>query len=1184
MRLQQLEIKGFKSFAQETVINFQQDVIGIVGPNGSGKSNIVDAIRWVLGEQKSRELRLDQMSSVIFNGTQKRKAGGVAQVSLTFENTRNILPTEYNTVTITRRLYRSGESEYLLNGVTCRLKDITSLFLDTGIGSNSYAIIALGMVDDILADKNNARRRMFEQAAGISKYKVRKRETLNKLNSTSADLDRVEDLLFEIEKNLKTLEKQAKRTRRYFELKEIYKKLSVDLALMRIADLKEKHHSLKGKLEQEEDRYRGLSAQIDNLESKLEATKKANLDKEKALSERQRDLNDLVGRIRERENERRMLEQRRQFIGQSQEKLEKEIENATTRIQQLEQDTARFQTDLVEEKRGEANLEEELVAAEAELAKMKQHHSSLKSELDEVVDRQQTLEREIFELEKEKAIHAHQVQNYRHELEQNQQKVKDRRLEMEETAERLDQLKQDEEAQKQLLEGLEADETARQADLEDTRAQVEQISQKLQAVNRGLDAKRNEFQLTRSMVEKLEGFPESIRFLSQQKAWKENAPLLADLIYVKEDFRVAIENFLDNYLNYYVVGNLAEARAAIELLSRSQKGKANFFLLDAFKGYQSSINLLPGTTRALDLVECEPEYHPLIDYLLGKVLVAEEDELLTGSSPEEGIVLLAKSGRIMKGAYSISGGSVGLFEGKKIGRKKNLERLEKAIKGAEKESDSLTADYHRLKERLQQLKERSRPDQIRQERQKLNQLSQARISLQTRLENFQAFLQEADERATRLRDLIRDREDASHALSEKLGLRQQHIGEIKKDISTRDGRFRGVAEALSQTSSDYNERNIRFIRQQNKVGTLQRELAFRERQGEEARQQRDNNRTTLQQAIVERGEIDTRLKSLQQDLQQDYDLKKEKEERLTEAEQGYFKARGEINQHEDELRRTNKARQDAQILINTLKDSFNDVKYEISSTAQRLRIEFEIDLNSILDQEPETDLEQEALSEKVAKLKKRLDNYGEINPMAVEAYDEMNERYETIAKQRDDILQAKESLLETIREIEETATQQFLEAFDQVRQHFIHVFQSLFSADDNCDLLLLDPEDPLESDIEIIAKPKGKRPQTISQLSGGEKTLTAIALLFALYLLKPAPFCIFDEVDAPLDDANISKFNRIVKKFSQDSQFIIVTHNKLTMAAVDTIYGVFMAEQGVSGVSQVDFRDFEHAAALEMNS
>ena len=317
MRLKSLAIKGFKSFANETVINFNEDVIGIVGPNGSGKSNIVDAIRWVLGEQKGKELRLEKMSNVIFNGSKKRKPGGMAQVSLTFENTKNLLPTEYNTVTISRILYRTGESEYRLNNVVCRLKDITSLFLDTGIGSNSYAIIALGMVDDLLTDKDNSRRKMFEQAAGISKYKRRKRETLNKLKNTTEDLDRIEDLLFEIEGNLKALEKQAKRAKRYYELKEKYKEMSVDLATVKLSSYKDRYAALTGKLEKGEDELRRLEVHHSQLEAKLEQEKKGNLDKEKRLSEAQRLVNELVGNISTQENDKRMLGQTHNYIEQN---------------------------------------------------------------------------------------------------------------------------------------------------------------------------------------------------------------------------------------------------------------------------------------------------------------------------------------------------------------------------------------------------------------------------------------------------------------------------------------------------------------------------------------------------------------------------------------------------------------------------------------------------------------------------------------------------------------------------------------------------------------------------------------------------------------------------------------------------------------------------------------------------
>ncbi len=1182
MRLQQLELKGFKSFAQETAIHFGEDVIGIVGPNGSGKSNIVDAIRWVLGEQKSRELRLDQMSSVIFNGTKNRKAGGMAQVSLTFENTRNLLPTEYNTITVTRRLYRSGESEYLLNGVTCRLKDITSLFLDTGIGSNSYAIIALGMVDDILADKDNARRRMFEQAAGISKYKVRKRETINKLNNTTADLDRVEDLLFEIEKNLNTLEKQAKRTRRYFELKEEYKALRIDLSLMQVADLKVQHARLKKQLETEEDTYRGLDVKADTLESELEAARKQNLDKEKALSDSQRELNQLVGLIREREGERRMLEQRQQFVAQNQEKMRQGIEETTQRLQRVAEAIQNSTARLEEEKGQETTLEQELAEANDHLARIKERHGSVRQALDEVLAQQQSLEREIFELEKQKAIQTNQVQNYARELEQSKEQMAARRKELDGIQDELQSLQGAEDEQGQVLDSLEQAERERQDTLEETQGLVEQHNQELQKVNRDLDAKRNAFQLTKSMVEKLEGFPESIRFLSQQKGWKQKAPLLADLIYVQEDYRVAIENYLDNYLNYYVVRHLEEARQAIDLLSRSQKGKANFFLLDAFQARTPNITLLPGTARATDVVEVDPAYRDLFDHLLGHVLIADEEDLLEGPPPQEGVVLLARSGRIIKGAFSISGGSVGLFEGKKIGRKKNLEHLQTAIAEAEKKSDNLTARLFKLREQANQLKAQAQPDHLRAERQKLNAMAQKRVSQKTRLENLEAYIREAREKVERLQRLIAERENDIADFEGKLASKRSAVDQIKAEIARKDNHVQGAADELSQASSAYNEKNIQFIRQQNKVNALERERAFQQAQETEANNQLHNARQSLAQGEAENAEIDDKLGQLNLALKEDYELKKQREATLTEVEQLYFKARGAINDREEELRKLNKARQQAQVLINNLKDSFNDVKYQISAVAQRLRIEFELDINAIIDREPETKLPQHELESKVERLKKRLDNYGEINPMAVEAYDEMHERYTSISKQRDDILQAKESLLETIREIEETATQQFLQAFNQVREHFVDVFRSLFTEDDNCDLILLEPEDPLESKIEITAKPKGKRPQTINQLSGGEKTLTSIALLFALYLLKPAPFCIFDEVDAPLDDANIMKFNRIVKKFSKESQFIIVTHNKLTMAAVDTIYGVYMAEQGVSGVSQVDFRDFEHAETLQV--
>ncbi len=1183
MRLKQLDIKGFKSFANETVINFEEDVIGIVGPNGSGKSNIVDAIRWVLGEQKSRELRLDTMSSVIFNGTKRRKAGGIASVSLTFENTKNLLPTEYHTLTITRILYRNGDSEYRLNGVPCRLKDITSLFLDTGIGSNSYAIIALGMVDDILADKDNSRRKMFEQAAGISKYKVRKRETLNKLKSTTEDLDRVEDLLHEIQNNLKSLEKQAKRARRYFEIKAQYKEYSTELALLSIGSLKEQQNSLRKQLEQEEDAYRQHDVGINQLEAVLEQERKANLDKEQALSNRQRELNSLVGNIRGMENDKRMQQQKQQFLNSNLSKLAEDIHAAEARIRQLNEDIGQYREDLNGEKRIEARLEEELNEAEEALARIRKDHGSLKAGLDQVVEEQQKLDRQVFELEKQKAINTNQIESGKREAARGREEIDRRNGEVNGLQEKIRVLETREQELQLGLSELEKAEEERLSELEKTEEQIEQLNKQRVRVSRTLDARRNEFKLTQSMVESLEGFPESIKFLSTTKSpeWDKATPLLSDLIYVEEAYRVAIENFLEPYLNYYVVPDLEAAYRAIQLLNKTQKGKANFFLLDAFASYVPPVVMLPGTQRATDLVKTDPEYRNLIAFLLEQVLVTDSEEI-QGPVSEAGYVLLAKSGRFIQRQYSISGGSIGLFEGKKIGRKKNLEVLEEEIRQLEKEDDKLSDRFHSLKGQLGQLKAQQGSLKIQQEQRMLNQVLQEKTAIAARLDNFESFLAEAQERlqaqGRQMEELQADNED----IDGQLRLKRFELSQVKARIADTDVSYRDVAEQLSAAATAFNEKNISFIKQQNKVSALQRELSFRERQLDEAGASIQANKEKEKTSKQEIQELQGQADELEQKLLTAYSQRKEREERLTQAEQAYYKTRGGINEMEDRLRQLNKKRQDAQILVNTLKDKVNDVKYKVSAVAQRMRIEFNIDINEILQLEPKLGIEKEELQLKTERLRGRLENYGEVNPMAVEAYDEMKARSENITQQRDDILQAKDDLEATIKEIEETATQQFLESFDKARLYFIDVFRSLFTIEDTCDLVLLDPDNPLESKIEIVAKPKGKRPQTISQLSGGEKTLTATALLFALYLLKPAPFCIFDEVDAPLDDANIEKFNKIIKKFSKDSQFIIVTHNKLTMAAVDTIYGVYMAEQGVSGVSPVDFRDFDHAMTFEV--
>ena len=1174
MKLKTLEIKGFKSFANQTIINFNEEVIGIVGPNGSGKSNIVDAIRWVLGEQKSRELRLEQMQDVIFNGTNKRKQAGIAQVTLTFENTKNLLPTAYNTVAISRLLYRSGESEYQLNGVNCRLKDITNLFLDTGIGSNSYAIIALGMVDDILDDKEDSRRKMFEQAAGVSKYKIRKREALSKLKSASEDLDRVEDLLHEIDGNLKSLEKQAKRTKKYFDLKNEYKELSIELSLLKVSVLKKQYVQFKKDIDDLQDDYRTLDFSIQKEEAALELLKKTHLDKEIWLSEHQKDLNEIISNLRNLENEKKLTIQRQQFISENEKKLGEEILRSDDLLLRLKEEIVEVNIELNLEKRVSFRLEQELDAAQKELDEIKNNHTEAKILMDNILLEQNKFEKSVVDLEKLKAVNQSQIDNLSKANETQQNELNQIMISMDSLSYEVDKLLVDELTQQEFIKGIDNKEQIRLEKLAQLEIQKDIHNQDLVKIRRELDASRNELKLTKSMVDNLEGFPESIHFLTKQKEWNNKIPLLTDIIYVDEKYRVAIENFLEPFLNYFVVNDYPTALQAVDTLIKAQKGKANFFVLSSFETYILPLFPQISYQRAIDLVQVDEPYSKLCNYLLEGVYMVEPNQSIF-QLPESNLVFLHTNGQFTNRKHSLSGGSIGLFEGKKIGRKKNLVFLEESISKKEKEEDRAVNIIHQLKNEISTILALNNQKELSEEKQKLQKIIQQRISTQSRKDGITQFVQDLRIKMEGTKNQI---ETASSNLEKVLGtleIERRFLDQAKEKIALTDGNFRGLAERLSNVSTLYNDRNIQFLRQENKVEGCQRELNNKEKQIIERQNTIYQNKITLQKSIQENDYLTANLTKFTNQIQEILTLKSSRQLNITEAETQFFEERNQIVSLEDLLRKQNKDRQAKQIAVNTLKESFNDTKFEISSLSQRLRIEFEVNVNDILNIEPKGLGSMEELIPQVEKMKAKLDNYGEVNPLAIEAFDEMQERYTNILTQKNDILDAKLSLEKTLNEIEQTATIRFLEAFTQVRTHFIEVFRSLFTDDDNCDLILVDPNNPLDSKIEIIAKPKGKKPQSISQLSGGEKTLTAIALLFSLYLLKPAPFCIFDEVDAPLDDTNISKFNKIIKKFSGESQFIIVTHNKLTMASVQTIYGVYMEEQGVSGIAAVDLREYQ---------
>lgn len=1177
MQLSKLEIRGFKSFGDKVMIHFDKGITGIVGPNGCGKSNVVDAIRWVLGEQKTRMLRSDKMENVIFNGTKNRKQLNMAEVSLTFENTKNLLPTEYTHVTITRRYYRSGESEYLLNGITCRLKDITNLFMDTGINSNSYAIIELKMIDELLNDKNNSRRDLFEEAAGISKFKTRKKETLKKLGDTDADLDRVEDLLFEIEKNLKSLEKQARQATRYFEIKKGYKSASIALAKKGVIHQRDVLINLNQKLEHENDQKVQLNAELANKDAFLENLKAEMIHKEKLLGSRQKTLNEHVHKIRQFESDKKIKNERLRFLQDKSHQLRAQIEQdkksnerAGFSIKSLEQEH-RISEKLTQEKE---QTVEELKAVYEE--KKAQYNVSLEKQ--KVM--QSTFSRkrdELYQLSKSQEIKQIQLTTIKQELEKT---ATDDNSQIENLAgfeEKLQLIKAQLDEENTAFEKLKKEEAAHLAKQEETSRMQELIREELTQINRKLDAKSNEYQLTKSLVDNLEGFPEAIKFLRKNSQWGKNMPLLSDIITTDERYRVTIENFLENYMNYYVVDNDAEAIAAVKLLSDSGKGKAHFFVLERFEKFRPSQNkLFPDAVAATEIIEYDSKYAPLVAYLLDDVYIFSGDIHQIPKS-QEGI-FITESGKFIDREFTISGGSVGLFEGKRIGRAKNLEKLDKEIKVLQKKINETRANLDKKTAELSKLKAINFKQTLEEKQLKVNELNQDFVSIKTKKEQLAEMLSSNANKKEDIEDKIFTLTEELENIGPKLKEEKEAFELLEEEINTINAELQEDAEELSHRSSQYNEENILYHQLLNKLQSIEQEISFKKSTYESSKER-------IEKAQADMGQTEQEIMSLidnnevkDDELIELYAEKDSIESGVNDAEKDYYAARGEIDEVEKSIREIQRKKEQSDALLMDLKQTTNEINLKLSGIKERLSVEFELDLDEIMTENPDLDDEhasksEEELREEVQKAKSKLEKMGPINPMAMEAYDEIKERHTFITAQKEDLIQAKDSLMSTIKEIDQVARETFIDAFEKIKINFVKVFRSLFTEEDDCDLKLTNPEMPLESSIEIIAKPKGKRPLTINQLSGGEKTLTATSLLFSIYLLKPAPFCIFDEVDAPLDDANIDKFNQIIQKFSNESQFIIVTHNKRTMASTDIIYGITMIEAGVSRVVPVDLRE-----------
>ena len=1183
MRLKRLTIKGFKSFADETVIHFNENLIGIVGPNGSGKSNVVDSIRWVLGEQKTKELRLDSMADVIFNGTKNRKEGKIAKVTLSFDNTKNVLPTEYNEVSISRILYRNGTSEYQLNNVPCRKRDITNLFIDSGIGSNSYAIISLNMVEDILHDNGGSRRSMIEQASGIAKYKQRKKETLRKLRGTLEDLDRVQDLLFEIEKNMASFERQAKRTEKYNQLKVDYKDLSIKISHIEVREFSLKYDQLKKQIEVEKDARIKINTQLTQDEAELQKLKAAIIDYEKSLSQDQQAFNSLIEDLGKVESDKNLCLQKLQSardrlaeieqsskqldqsVGSTQSKYESAIKAKEGAQQQLSTAEAVYQ-DADQSFGLQSTAFEELRQREKEIKSAVTANQILKEnlgrEIEALLTRQSILSSDITSMSERKAAIAESVSEDRKVLEQQLEEIGQLETGLEDQVQKVAKLEED-------LEEEQVKTSEATVNLNQKRAEQGGVEQRIKFL--------------KNIIESNEGLPESAKYILKKGGVQ--FQVLADVIEVTDEaYANIIELFLEPYFYHIISKSRKEAIGLYEQVRDAQKGKINVLISDQYKSDGKSVpraDLMPLDT----LIKTDKKYRPIINHICSSVYVSDHSykDLNLDDLDDDITVLFPKEYLIYRGGH-IYGGSNTLFEGIQLGRKKVLEDLQT-------KEESIKSEVKDLEGRV----DASKKSQDEHQGKLLNsrkQVEQIRASLEEQREKLyqvQSKMTHVDESIKELELQVSAKTEEVAGVESDLTIKNAAYGEIQHvkidemsdqelALKIEEGHklYLSASSSREEAQSSLFEAKSTFNIASNDVEFHKNTLGSIAERIDELRADKNT-----QEEIISSSE--KQLEDIKVELEKKYTDKADVQKKLSAYEDTYYKEKGKIFELEKSITESRSKLYAKDQLVANLSEQFTKVEFEIKSINERNSIEFgiEIKLSEFPPEYEDEDLE--ALKNKKNRIQERIRNFGDINPMAITAYNEIKERHDQISKERDDILEAKVSLEETITEIEAAASERFNASLDEIRVNFKKVFQGLFSKDDDCDIVLLDNEDPLEAKIEIIAKPKGKRPKSINSLSGGEKTLTAASFLFALYLLKPAPFCIFDEVDAPLDDVNVLKFNKIIRNFSKDSQFIVITHNKLTMSEVDILYGVYLKELGVSGVSAVDFRTYDQTEMTVTN-
>lgn len=1172
MYLSKLEIVGFKSFAHKTILRFNDGITAVVGPNGCGKSNVIDAIRWSIGEQKASALRSDKMENVIFNGAGKRRPLGMAEVSLTIENTKGILPTEYSEVTITRRLFRNGDSEYLLNKTQCRLRDIVDLFMDTGMGANAYSVIELKMIETILSDRADERRRLFEEAAGVTKYKVRRREALRKLDSTQQDLIRVNDIVKEVGKKVGSLERQAKRAEEYTTLETERKRLEREIlereysaTVRRIAPLEEKLAEARSKKE-------ALDAQLAGEEEVLRELEREQAEIEEGLLEAQKDLNAITGRIAQVEQRHAVAAERRRALQGIIERAERDRSEAEGGIQALAVDRREVETGL-EGIRAQIEgagmdfevLRAEVAAAEAEVNERRRAAKGSQEQVIAVINK-------IAELRGEEERTRARIESIMARLEQVDEEDEEARMDREQAEEALAAMSAELENAGRRLDDTQREFEAGQELKSQLRARIDELRTRTLDLHNAINSRQSKIEFLSGLVDQ----DESVRFLVDQPDWSPVERItVSEAVSTAEEHRLAIAAALGSAAHFLIVPTLEDAKRGMQSLASNRKGKVTFVCLDRVPDVQEKgpVVAVEAVGWAAELCSSAPEHDHLRRYLLADTLIVRTlegaTEAISRGVAEQAVTL---DGLLVRTGGLVRGGGHTKDEGTSIGKREQIERLTREAETLRGQLDEMEAEIARVTGEHNEVNLGQLSDAIRRAQQEFGQIENRRAQVE--------YEQEHAEEMLRNHEIERERFAGEMSrLEETLAGTEPRRAQLRALQEESERNAREMAVELERVEAGFSDRARELNERQVALATLRGEERSARAELDRIHRDRENAERTIGQRSREIERAQDELEQIETTLAEGAEQLESFRAEMMEAQakrdmivQSQSAKREEIAKHAETLREERRGYESAIGLTHDLEIKINELRMRAENMVQRGREELEVELEERDYSSDETEVLMGALREQLRQIKGRVKMLGTVNLLAYEEWREENDRFQFLQTQSEDLRNAEKTLLETIAEINETAQTKFNETFDQIRKNFVDIFTSLFYEGDEADLKLGEG-DPLEAQIEIIAKPRGKRPHSIDLLSGGEKTLTAIALLFAIYLVKPSPFCILDEVDAPLDDANIDRFVNLIRRFVGQTQFIIVTHNKRTMSAADTMYGVTQEEDGVSKIVSVRFTE-----------